>query len=248
MGRHKCAACAYDLARREIADSVTTKGRMIMCHHGNVAPESILKSLGDNQGGSGRHKCVVCAYQEGRAAGRGVSSDAAWSPRLKSEAHSLEKVDRPEAPSAGEAASQAGDESDRNKLIGDLGEALVLEYEKDLLLAAGKPDLANQVTHVAVEEGDAAGYDIRSFDTNGEVKFVEVKTTVAGVSAPFYLTENERQFAADNASRYYIYRLFDLAAEVPSAKFFVAKGSPEGNFLLRPIVYRALPRPGDNNE
>jgi hypothetical protein len=36
-----------------------------MCKHGSGAPKDVLESLPDYQGKTGRHKCVVCAYQAG---------------------------------------------------------------------------------------------------------------------------------------------------------------------------------------
>ncbi|RMG20774.1 MAG: hypothetical protein D6729_02135 [Deltaproteobacteria bacterium] len=39
------------------------------CKHGQPAPRDILRALGESQGGTGRHKCAVCAYAEGYRAG-----------------------------------------------------------------------------------------------------------------------------------------------------------------------------------
>lgn len=38
---------------------------MEKCNHGNSAPEDMLRQLPDSQAGTGRHKCVVCAYAKG---------------------------------------------------------------------------------------------------------------------------------------------------------------------------------------
>ena len=40
------------------------------CNHGNSAPADVLENLHDSQAGSGRHKCAVCAYNEGYNKGR----------------------------------------------------------------------------------------------------------------------------------------------------------------------------------
>ncbi len=40
------------------------------CEHGNAAPRDMIAGLQDSQAGAGRHKCAVCAYQEGFKAGR----------------------------------------------------------------------------------------------------------------------------------------------------------------------------------
>ena len=38
---------------------------MAQCPHGSSMPDELIGSLGDSQGGSGRHKCAVCAYARG---------------------------------------------------------------------------------------------------------------------------------------------------------------------------------------
>jgi len=40
------------------------------CKHGNSAPKSVLDNLEDSQGGTGRHKCTICAYKEGYEMGK----------------------------------------------------------------------------------------------------------------------------------------------------------------------------------
>jgi hypothetical protein len=68
----------------------------------------------------------------------------------------------------------------QNRKLGRAGELLVVTYEISRLTHNGRPDLASLVTHVAADEGDNAGYDVRSFDDDGHVKFIEVKTTKGG--------------------------------------------------------------------
>ena len=91
------------------------------------------------------------------------------------------------------------------KLLGDLGENLVLEYERKRLHDVGLIDLANKVKHVSAEEGDGAGYDILSFEENGEKKFIEVKTTRGSVRSDFYISANEVEFSKNHADNFYLY-------------------------------------------
>ncbi len=35
------------------------------CKHGKKAPVEVLENLPNSQGGTGRHKCCICAYQIG---------------------------------------------------------------------------------------------------------------------------------------------------------------------------------------
>ena len=53
------------------------------------------------------------------------------------------------------------------------GEDLIVNYEKAVLTEAGRTDLANQVEWVAQTKGDGLGYDIRSFTTEYEERFIQ---------------------------------------------------------------------------
>ena len=57
---------------------------------------------------------------------------------------------------------------------------------------AGKPALANRVRWIAAED-TTAGYDILSFEANGEERHIEVKATKSAKSDfdQFWLTQNE---------------------------------------------------------
>ena len=39
------------------------------CKHGNAAPAAIIEALPPSQAGLARHRCAVCAYEAGFAAG-----------------------------------------------------------------------------------------------------------------------------------------------------------------------------------
>jgi hypothetical protein len=55
----------------------------------------------------------------------------------------------------------------RNRALGKAGEAFVLDLERHRLTQAERPDLARKIRWVAAEDGDGAGYDIRSFAATG---------------------------------------------------------------------------------
>ncbi len=61
-----------------------------------------------------------------------------------------------------------------NRMAGDFAEQIVIKYERESLIAAGKGDLAETVTQVSLQS-DSYGYDVMSFDPNGEEKHIEVK-------------------------------------------------------------------------
>lgn len=66
---------------------------------------------------------------------------------------------------------------ERNRALGRAGEERALKHERAQLRSAGRDDLARKVIWVSEEEGDGAGYDIASFETDGRPRLIEVKTT-----------------------------------------------------------------------
>ena len=68
-----------------------------------------------------------------------------------------------------------------DKELGLKGEMFVLALERDRLTAAGRKDLANKIVHTSQEIGDGAGYDITSYDLDGSLRHIEVKTTRGGL-------------------------------------------------------------------
>jgi len=128
---------------------------------------------------------------------------------------------------------------ERNRQLGEAGELLVVEHEKKRLLSEGRADLAEQVVHVAKVEGDGAGYDVLSFDSSGQKKYIEVKTTRGDASTDFYMSSNEIRFAAFAGEHYYLYRLYSFNKDTRSAEFFIHTGDlAGGKFKLQPISYR----------
>lgn len=112
----------------------------------------------------------------------------------------------------------------KNKDLGLQGEELVLMWEKQFLIDAGRPDLAEKVTHTSVVEGDGAGYDIQSFSLSGELKYVEVKTTTGGEKTPFIMTINELAFSQKKPDNYVLYRLYDFNQRTNSAECYILSG------------------------
>ena len=73
----------------------------------------------------------------------------------------------------------------RNRSLGKAGEEFVLELERRQLIQAARSDLARKIRWVAAENGDGAGYDLVSFDSNGRERLLEVKTTNGSARTPF---------------------------------------------------------------
>jgi len=124
----------------------------------------------------------------------------------------------------------------RNRKTGLIGEELVYHSEIARLNQAGRPDLANKVKWVSQEEGDGAGYDIRSFEADGTERFFEVKTTVGHKRTPFFLSRNERDFAEEAPDNFRIFRLYEVGR---APRSFLIAPPLDSALILEPSVYRA---------
>jgi uncharacterized protein DUF3883 len=127
----------------------------------------------------------------------------------------------------------------KNRKLGLAGEFLVLKHEKQLLIKMGRADLAARVRHIAKVEGDGAGYDVESFTPDGEVKYIEVKTTGDSANTAFHITRNEVEFSKTHFQHYYLYRVYEYDRADNWGKFYVKAGSLEDSFNLEPSQYRA---------
>lgn len=105
-------------------------------------------------------------------------------------------------------AISAGEKT-KTKEVGDIGEAIVIVHEKTRLSKMEREDLIHLVHKIP--ESFAVGYDIQSFDGEGDLRrFIEVKTTVSRgkLSATnFHLTRSEWSAASTHRLHYFVYRL-----------------------------------------
>lgn len=129
--------------------------------------------------------------------------------------------------------------NDRNRKIGLQGELLVMEYEKSILIAHGRDDLASSIIHTSAVEGDGAGFDIQSFTLDGEIKFIEVKTSTGGIRTPFFLTVNELVFSQEHQDSYVLYRVYDYDTKTNSGNFYILSGDIGANVNLRATQFKA---------
>jgi len=123
-----------------------------------------------------------------------------------------------------------------NRALGLAGEELIYEREKQLLIDADRKDLARKVRWVSREDGDGAGYDIRSYDTAGAERWIEVKTTRGGSTTPFYLTRNENEVAKERPEAFRLYRLHDFSQK---PGLFTLKPPLEALLQLEALTFRA---------
>lgn len=131
----------------------------------------------------------------------------------------------------------------KNRALGLAGEKLVIMHEKARLAAAGRRDLADAILHVAVVEGDSAGYDIRSFEADGSVRHIEVKTTAGPASNAFFISPNEIDFSDKHPKSYILIRVHGYDRVTNSGNYYEQRGSVSAAFQLTPTEYRAKLRP-----
>ena len=124
----------------------------------------------------------------------------------------------------------------RNRALGRAGEERVLAHERASLLVAGRTDLADRIRWVSHIDGDGAGYDIRSFDTDGADRLIEVKTTNGWERTPFHITRNELSVAEVHREGWRLVRLWNFARE-PRA--FELRPPLEAHVSLMATSYQA---------
>jgi hypothetical protein len=127
---------------------------------------------------------------------------------------------------------------ERNRHLGRAGEQWALQVLKLELVTSGRSDLADRVVWVSDAEGDGLGYDIRSFSSTGEPRFIEVKTTNGGQAAPFIVTENEVR-ASEEEVGYVLMRVFSFNQ---NARFYRLHGPLTQSCALTPVMFSALPK------
>lgn len=99
----------------------------------------------------------------------------------------------------------------RNRALGAAGEEFVVTLERSRLLELDRRDLAYRVRWVAAEDGDGAGYDVRSFDAAGRERLIEVKTTNGSARTPFFLSRNEREMSQERPADWCLYRVHEFS-------------------------------------
>ncbi len=119
------------------------------------------------------------------------------------------------------------------KRLGTKGEELVKKAEEQYL-----KELGILKKRIIKKKLDGVGYDIHSYDENGNDLFIEVKTTKFGKNHPFYISETELSFCKENPNQYKIYRLYEYDSESHSARYFIINGMDLLNdFTLKPTNY-----------
>ena len=123
-----------------------------------------------------------------------------------------------------------------NQSLGLAGEEFIVQYEQWRLTALGEQRLADRVEHVSQSQGDGLGFDVLSFERDGEERFIEVKTTRFGRQTPFFVSRGELSLSRSAKTQFHLYRLFEFRK---APRLFDLTGSLEQHCLLDPVTYRA---------
>jgi hypothetical protein len=127
---------------------------------------------------------------------------------------------------------------ERNRALGKAGEEFVVGFERRLE-RAGRDDLAKDVRWVSDLDGDGYGYDVQSFETDGQEKLLEIKTTCGNERTPFWMSKRECDVAAEKGDIYRVRRVFHFRNQV---KMFDIAPPLEARLLLTPATFMAAPR------
>lgn len=125
---------------------------------------------------------------------------------------------------------------ERNRALGEAGERLVLDHERITLISRGRSDLAAKVRWTSKEIGDGSGFDIESFDVDGSIKLIEVKTTNGWERTPFHISRNELIVAEENRDRWHLYRIWNM---IRAPKAFSIRPPLQAHVSLTPTSFLA---------
>lgn len=131
-------------------------------------------------------------------------------------------------------------ENRKNLKIGSRGEAIVIMAEKDYLRSINRVDLANKVSQISKCD-DSAGFDILSFDEQGNEKFIEVKSSKSSPPvANFQLSSNQLD-KSKKLNNYFIYIVFEANRIEPKiVKLKNPFTLPENKIKITPTMYRVI--------
>lgn len=129
-----------------------------------------------------------------------------------------------------------GAKAKEQKDLGNTGEVLVKQYEINKLINSNRKEDAAKVDFAK----DGEGYDVLSFDEEGNLKYIEVKTTTGNQFAPFYLSENESEFMKKHVGSYCIYRIYNYDRKNNFGEFFEIRDNVESQLLLKPTNYMVV--------
>lgn len=127
-----------------------------------------------------------------------------------------------------------------SKKVGDAGEKHVYKYERNKLKNLGMDDLADLIVKQYEDLSYFPGYDIQSFDEEGNKIFIEVKSTKGKNKNFFEISENEINAAKELGDSYYIYQVTSALTD-PKISTVISNlysYNDQDKVLIQPILYR----------
>lgn len=129
--------------------------------------------------------------------------------------------------------------SEYNNRLGLLGEEFVVEFEINKFLINKEYDLADRVKHVSKIDGDGLGYDVLSFDDEGNEIYIEVKTTVGDLDNQFFISKNEYDFFNEHPNCL-IYRVYNYNLKNKTGKIKVIRNI--NAIITSSVSYKITPK------
>ncbi|MDQ1612162.1 MAG: hypothetical protein QOG00_2093 [Pyrinomonadaceae bacterium] len=212
-GRHKCTNCAYALGLQTGLSSTVNTAPHEQCYVGSQAPQSLLADLPESQAGSGRHKCTICAYQQGYENGLSQRN-------VKIEEEISEKIEQLINSGAGFGNPET------NKKVERAAVSYVTRWYEE------------QNWKVISVESEKRGYDLFC-SKNSVEEHVEVKGVQGGLPS-FIVTTNEKRQAQNNSN--FVICIVTSALS-PSPNMYRFRGEEFINsYDLSALAYRASPK------
>jgi len=127
-----------------------------------------------------------------------------------------------------------------SKRVGRAGEEHVYNFEYKKLMDKGREDLAKQIVKQYEDLSFFPGYDIKSFNEDGEEIYIEVKSTVSKGKDYFEISDNEVLAAKSLKDSYFIYQVTDALAnpKISARVRNPMKYVEENKILLEPWIYK----------
>lgn len=132
-------------------------------------------------------------------------------------------------------------EEKRKTKLGDRGEKIVMVAEIERVIKE-RGVTEEQAKKLVIRESlrnDSAGYDIRSVNSDGTHRYIEVKATTSKVGdMSFFYTINEYLTAQEHKENYYVYIVYEILTKKP--KIWVLKNPFIGDqqLKLEPIKFK----------
>ncbi|MBR0913865.1 DUF3883 domain-containing protein [Bradyrhizobium japonicum] len=164
---------------------------------------------------------------------------AAGMPMLVDQPTFKNSDERPEALRRLVIRYDPAERDELNRSLGRAGERMVIEFERQRLRRAGRDDLATKVRWVSDLDGDHLGYDVKSFEADGEERLMEVKTTNGHARTRFWLSANQCEVAASNPDTYRVRRIYHFRN---GAQMFDVKPPLDASLLIKADKYVVVPR------